>query len=52
MAYRVLTVPWEDGEAWGARLMEDLEAQEVLGYTLAAMTPRTRALPHTMGLGT
>lgn len=52
MAYLILTVPCEDGEPWEARLMVDLEAQEVLGYTLAAMTTRTRALPHTMGLGT
>ena len=49
MAYRVVTVPWDDDEAWGARLLEELTHQETEGYTLSAMTPRTIAIRHAAG---
>jgi hypothetical protein len=41
MAYRVVNVPWDEDEAWGARLLEELGHQEAEGFTLSAMTPRT-----------
>jgi hypothetical protein len=52
VAYLILTVDCEDGAPWEAQLMVDLEGQEVLGWTLAAMTTRTTLLPQTAGLGT
>ena len=51
MAYLILTIPCEDGEPWGAQLMADLEAQEVLGYTLSALAVRTVPLPQTWATG-
>lgn len=41
MAYRVVNVPWDEDEAWGARLLEELVYQETEGFVLSAMTPRT-----------
>lgn len=41
MAYRVVNVPWDEDEAWGARLLEELAYQETEGFALSAMTPRT-----------
>jgi hypothetical protein len=51
VAYLIWTVPCDDDEPWTARLMADLESQEVLGWTLVAMTTRTTLLPQTAGLG-
>ena len=44
MAYRVVNVPWDEDEAWGARLLEELGHQEAEGFILSAMTPRTVAV--------
>ena len=52
MAYRVVTLAWEDDEAWGARLLEELGRQEGEGFTLSAMTPRTLAIRHAAGEAT
>lgn len=49
MAYRLVTVPWGDEVAWGARLLEELAHQEREGYVLSAMTPRTMAIRHAAG---
>jgi hypothetical protein len=49
MAYRVVNVPWDEDEAWGAKLLEELAHQEAEGYTLSAMTPRTIAIRHAAG---
>lgn len=49
MAYRILNVPWDEDEAWGARLLEELGRQEAEGFTLSAMTPRTVTIGHAAG---
>ena len=49
MAYRLVHIPWDEDEAWGARLLEELGHQEAEGFTLAAMTPRTVQVRHAAG---
>lgn len=52
MPYRIVTVPYQDSDPWGAMLLAELEDQEVDGWVLTALTIRTVPVPHTLGLGT
>lgn len=44
MAYHIVNVPWDEDEAWGARLHDELVYQAGEGFLLCAMTPRTIAI--------